>query len=308
MAGLLERVLRFASMSFRSRPINSYSDGRRDVVIGCFTAYEFDRIRLWVNSLDRSGFSGLKLVLCGEAELATLRELERRNYRIMRFEMNDKEDPYSIFRDRYFQTYNVLRRICEEPYRFVIAPDMKDVIFQTNPSNWLEENAGTAHLIAGSECLTHESEDWAREMMLEMFGPEIYELIKEKIIYNAGTMAGRPRVFSQFCLQVFLMLGKKSQTPRSMGLYPDQAAANLLLHFTQFLDLTRFSTAESGWTCTAGTMADPRVISQYRPKLTEPEPRLNDFQVVTSLGIPYCLVHQYDRVPSWLDQLRQRYW
>jgi hypothetical protein len=305
MTGLLERVLKFTGTSFRSRPADSHSNGRRDVVIGCFTAYEFDRIRLWVNSLDRSGFSGLKLVLCGEAEPATLRELERRNYHVIRFEMHDKEDPYSIFRDRYLQTYNVLQQMGERTYRFVIAPDMKDVVFQTNPTNWLEQNAGSAHLIAGSECLTHESEDWARQMMLEMFGPEIYDLIKEKIIYNAGTMAGRPRAFTQFSLQVFLMLAKKSET---LNLYPDQAAANLLLHFTQYLDLTRFATAESGWTCTAGTTADPRVISKYKPMLTEPEPRLNDFQVVTSLGTPYCLVHQYDRVPSWLDRLKQRYW
>ena len=30
----------------------------KDIVVGCITGYNFDKIKPWVNSLDRSGFTG----------------------------------------------------------------------------------------------------------------------------------------------------------------------------------------------------------------------------------------------------------
>ena len=36
----------------------------KDIVIGCITGYSFDKIKYWVNSLDQSGFDGVKILLC----------------------------------------------------------------------------------------------------------------------------------------------------------------------------------------------------------------------------------------------------
>jgi hypothetical protein len=277
-----------------------------DVIIGSFTGYEFDTIRLWVNSLDRSGFSGSKVILCAQSDEATIRELQRRNYSVVRFSMDD-DDPAAIFRERYFQLSIVIRQLIDKrPHRFIIAPDMRDVIFQANPSDWLIKNIANCCLVAGSECLTHENEDWAREMMQEMFGQQVYDLMKHKLVYNAGTMAGRPREFSEFCMTIYLMQRTKS---KKFGLYPDQAAANLLMHLTTFGAMTKFAAAESAWACQAGTTVDPSIIDKYRGMLTEPEPSFDGFVVKTSAGIPYYLVHQHDRlIPSWRDQLKELYW
>jgi hypothetical protein len=261
---------------------------------------------MWVNSLDRSGFSGSKVVLCAEAEEATVKELERRNYSVHRFSMEDKEDPWAIFRERYLHIARILKQLADkEAYRFVIAPDMKDVVFQQNPSEWLEKNIENCWLVAGSECLTHECEDWAREMMIEMFGMEIYNLVRHKLIYNAGTMAGTLDEFANFCMAVYLMLRKKSE---KWNLYPDQAAVNLLIHLTAYGRIIKCATAESAWACQAGTTADPSIIQKYRQMLVEPEPCFDRFYVKTAAGVPYYLVHQYDRVPAWLEWFRELYW
>ena len=38
----------------------------KDIVIGAITNYTFDKISPWVNSLDRCGFDGIKILLCSE--------------------------------------------------------------------------------------------------------------------------------------------------------------------------------------------------------------------------------------------------
>jgi hypothetical protein len=32
----------------------------KDIVVGCITGYDFEKIKPWVNSLDRCGFDGVK--------------------------------------------------------------------------------------------------------------------------------------------------------------------------------------------------------------------------------------------------------
>ena len=139
--------------------------------------------------------------------------------------------------------------------------------------------------------------------MLELFGTSIFDLIKDKIIYNAGTMAGRQSVFSEFCLEVFLIL-LHSKTSKTYKIYPDQAAVNLLLHLTRYFEATKFAAAESAWACQLGTVGNV----DYKVLLTEPEPRFNGLEVVTSLGTPFSLVHQYDRFPHWMGPIRERFW
>ena len=110
-------------------------------------------------------------------------------------------------------------------------------------------------------------------------------------------MAGRVEVFTDFCLNIYL----------ACKAYSDQAAANILISLSGYKVLTKLSAAESGWACQAGATADPEMIDQYRPFLTEPEPIFDGCAVRTSSGAPFCLVHQYDRVPEWSRQLREIY-
>jgi hypothetical protein len=39
----------------------------------------------------------------------------------------------------------------------------------------------------------------------------------------------------------------------------------------------------------------------------EPEPKFEDGIVKTSLGRPFAIVHQYDRVPEWKEFIKQKY-
>ena len=49
-----------------------------DIVIGSITGYDFDKIKQWVNSLDRSGFTGTKAMICYNVSYETVEELVKR--------------------------------------------------------------------------------------------------------------------------------------------------------------------------------------------------------------------------------------
>jgi hypothetical protein len=63
----------------------------------------------------------------------------------------------------------------------------------------------------------------------------------------------------------------------------------------------------TGWACQAGTVADPTKIDSFRPNLLEPEPVFKDGIVQTYKGEPFCIVHQYDRVPEWKKFIKEKY-
>jgi hypothetical protein len=61
----------------------------KDIVVGCITGYTFDKIKPWVNSLDRSGFDGVKAMICYNVDYETVEELVKRNYTVLAFGKND---------------------------------------------------------------------------------------------------------------------------------------------------------------------------------------------------------------------------
>jgi hypothetical protein len=68
-----------------------------------------------------------------------------------------------------------------------------------------------------------------------------------------------------------------------------------------------YTTSETGWACQLGTTADPSKLDSFRPFLLELLPKLENDKVVTSTGIEYTIVHQYDRVPEWKKVIEAKY-
>jgi hypothetical protein len=87
----------------------------------------------------------------------------------------------------------------------------------------------------------------------------------------------------------------------------DQSTFNFMISQEPYKSTSKYMRSESGWAAQLGTTADPSKIDQFRPLLLEAEPKLVDDQVTTSTGIPFTIVHQYDRVPEWRKILEEKY-
>ena len=282
----------------------------KDMVIGCITGYDFDKIKPWVNSLCRSGFEGTKAMICYNVDYETVEELVKRDFTIFAFGKNDNQkcleykENFSIVVERFFHLWYFLKNY-KEQYRYIVTTDVKDVVFQTNPIEWLENNIGAKQINVGCESIRYEDEEWGNHNLLKSFGPVIHEHNKKNLIYNAGTISGRFDTMLDLFLNIYMMCQGTSQFIEGGG-GPDQAALNVLLNMKPYKDITNFATSESGYAAQLGTTG-PQKYLEYGSKLVEERPVFTGNQVCTTKGKPFAIVHQYDRIPEWKEIIEKKY-
>ena len=282
-----------------------------DAVVGCISGLCFEQIAPWVGSLDACGFRGRRVVIHFRVDSQTIAELNRRGYetydasclhsagnRILK--KNSRDDEISV--NRFYYIWYFLSQVAVGPYpRYLMAMDVSDVVFQRNPSLWMEQNLGQKRLLVGCESLRFEDEPWGAQTMQQSYGPHVWEAYRRKLIYNAGTIAGEFRTMIDLCLQVYLL------SPGDRVLYSDQQALNLLLGSAVYREITCFASSEDGWACQAGTTADPSLLQKVRHHVTCPAPLFDGQFVRTAAGEIFTLVHQYNRVPEWDMPLKKKY-
>jgi hypothetical protein len=286
----------------------------KDIMIGAITNYKWDQIKYWVNSLDQSGFDGLKVLLCYNIPYDVVEELSKKDYTVFGFKRNDEEkrleytkENFNICLERFLHIWFFLNRFQnKEQYRYVIATDVGDVIFQTNPSEWLEKNIGEKQINVGSECIQYKNEEWNKQNMYLSFGPLIYENMQDQLVYNAGAIAGKFETFIDLCKTIYLTCGGSPvNVPGGGG--PDQAALNVLLNTKPFRDITNFAKSSDGWAAQLEIMANPNKIEKLKDFINEPRLQIQNGEVFTYDNKKYCIVHQYDVVPELSKHIREKY-
>ncbi len=283
----------------------------RDIVIGCITGYDFDKIKPWVNSLDTCGFDGVKVMICYDVNFKTVEELTKRNYTVLAFNRDEEKktffygkENFSIVVERFLHIWYFLKQF-EGEYRYVVSTDVKDVIFQTNPIEWLEDNLGEKKINVACESIRYKDEDWGKNNLIQSFGPYLYEHSKNNLIYNAGTISGEFNTMLDLFLNVYMLCqSAPQQVPGGGG--PDQAALNILLNMKTYKDVTNFAMSEDGYAAQLGTTG-PQVLDRFGENLVEKTPILKDGLVCTSEGVPFSIVHQYDRVMDWKNVIGKQY-
>lgn len=279
----------------------------KDLIIGCFTGYDWSTVQYWANSIDICGFKGDRAVLVYDTDSATVDRLKALRFRVYPFDPAEIATGYGYgfgFEENYahrFQAYyEYLSSLPDiDDYRYVIATDVRDVVFQTDPSPWLFAHLGEKKICASSESLRYQDEPWGNESMLNSY-PRLYDRMASRRIWNCGVQAGHIRVMRDFWLQLSMACAAGLEAA-------DQAAYNILLSLLPWSEITLFAMSEDGWACQAGTTAWPDRIERLRPHLLEPEPKWDGTFACTSAGIPHVILHQYDRVPDWYPSVYRRY-
>jgi hypothetical protein len=280
----------------------------KDIVIGAYTNYDWNKIKYWVNSINRSGFDGYKMMIAFNSDKDTVKKLIDSGFSVIAFNENEngyyyKDTKIPIHVERFFHIWDVLSKI-KEKIRYVITTDVKDVVFQENPSKRIEEYLGFQtkyNLMAASESMRYMDEPWGNQNLYETFGAYFHEKYKSNLIYNVGVIAGDYEYVRDLCLQIF-----QTSINRPIPIV-DQAVYNFLLWQKPLSDITLKLDSESGWAAQLGTTMDPTKIGAFKPFLAEPSPIMIDDVVKTNGLTPYCIVHQWDRVPALHDMIERKY-
>lgn len=277
----------------------------KDLIISAYTNYSWDNIKHWAKSIDRCGFSGDRAMIAYNSNRDTVNRLTDLGFKVWAFQQDGNGNfvwpgNLVIVVQRFFHLWQYLTQFSADHYRYVIATDCKDVIFQEDPSLWLENNIGSKRIVASCESLRYRHEPWGLDNLKGSF-PWLPETFQENPIWNCGVQAGHASTMRDLWFNIWTMCHAAQR------FNPDQAAYNVLLNSEAYRDITRFTMSEDGWACQAGTTVDPVKIEGFRPHLMEPEPIWDGSSVMTSTGRKFAVVHQWDRIPEWRECIERTY-
>lgn len=262
------------------------------IIFGCITKYKPEDIRPYVESIDQSGFKGGKVMLVYDVPHETIDYLKSKGWDLFGSELQQH-----IILQRFRDAYKLLENFEDET---IIWTDVKDVIFQTDPSVWIEKNM-SKEILSFSECITFKDDEWAVVNAGTSF-PMEWEWLQNKTSYCAGTIVGKGYALKDLFLEIY----RWSMTSSNPEQLSDQAAYNVLINLNHFKENVQFVDQEEGFVTQLGTVLVKK--DHFGDKLLEPTPLVDSNYIVRNQkGDVFPLVHQYDRIPQFKEFIYKKY-
>ena len=275
---------------------------QKDLIIGAFNNYtDYDVLKPWVQSIKDTGFKGdIVLFAIGTTD-ELVKKLQDEGVIVIPVMKNDN---MMIHMQRFIHIYDFLKQN-EGVYRYVISTDVRDVIFQLNPSEYIQKFTGDDNyfpIVASSEAINIQDEEWNRDNIRKNFGDYFYNEVKENDVCNVGVLAGRSSHIKELCFYLYQF---STNRPDWVA---DQAAYNMLLGSKLWSEKTLTTRLEDAWAVNAHVTNKPDLVEKLKPYLLEKAPTMReDGLIVNSDGDPFVIVHQYDRVPEWMEYFSKKY-
>jgi hypothetical protein len=295
----------------------------KNLIIGFASNYEWKDLQYWVNSIQKTSFSGDIHIVTDNMKKETIEKLVSKNVNISLYgkknENGDFVSDQSIAPhvNRFFYIWNALKNMGPDTYRNVVTTDVRDVIFQSNPMEWLEERLVMHSLVASSEGMQYKNEPWGNNNLLEAFGPFYHNLMKDNLIYNVGVIGG-----DYYHVRGLLSLIFQLSINRPIRIV-DQAVYNYIINTEPFVNDTMFTTNQDAWAIQLGTtleavrcgsgdlgqayIRDEAARVKYLESYVDQGIIIEDGIVKDLEKQPYCIVHQYDRIHDLNMKIQQLY-
>lgn len=258
-------------------------------IVGCITRYGIEQIKPFVESIENSGFNGDKLMLVYEITQDTIDYLNDKGWILIQ-----SEPQQHIILQRFRDMYQILHQYETD---VVIWVDVKDIVFQKDPTEWLNKWM-RRDILAFSESLKFGDEAWARLNAGTSF-PMEWEWLQNEEIYCAGTIVGKKNAIRDLFIDIY----RWSLTTSNPEQLADQAAYNILIHLNQFKDKVQFVKQQEGFAAQLHLKLKKGNTLPY----TEELPIIDNDLVKNSKGELYALVHQYDRNEELKKLIENKY-
>ncbi len=272
-------------------------DATNDVIIGSASNYNWWDFQNYAISLSRSGFRGRKVLFVHNISRVARETLVTLGFEIIDFTPTMNQ----IVVERFKILHNWLAK--QEGLRYVIHCDVRDVVFQTDTSLWMEKQS--AKIFGTSEFIVYKDEACNPFWVEQLYGCTGLDTLRHEDVICAGTLCGEAETIKKLSLRIF-----ESSTDRHGD---DQAALNILLR-TEFKDEMIIPEPADAFVLTAGWWligfqpdnADCPVGK--RSRLQKMPPELKDgIAYPQASSIPFCIVHQYERGNRWIPAIAKKY-
>ena len=221
----------------------------------------------------------------------------RKNLVLLGFTVVDytwKPNAMSPMCERFLPAIEWLRdRTCTT--RYVIWCDVRDLVFQTDPSLWLEKHLSPQKLLGCSEGVMLRDEPDNAGFLKKVVSEEDYSWLINEEQLCSGTIAGEAKEMLSLMQKIYDI----SYTLPDFGRIRDQAILNHILRISPFKEVCRTVRADEAFALQANWY-----MLHTRSPRTRPDPF---FDMASGLAYPngstepYCILHQYDRdARGWL--------
>lgn len=261
------------------------------IIFGCITKYSPDDIRPYVESIQQSGFSGEKVMLVYDVPQETISYLKSKGWNLYGADLQQH-----IILQRFVDVYKILENYEDE---IVIWTDVKDVIFQKDPTQWIEKNM-KKEILSFSECVRFKDDSWAVVNAGTSF-PMEWEWLQDKVSYCAGTIVGKGYALKDLFIEIY----RWSLTTANLEQLADQAAYNVLINLNHFKENVQFIDQEQGFVTQLGTVFIKK--DYFGNKLLEPTPIYKNGRFYNQKDDEFVIAHQYDRDPIIKEQIYKKY-
>ena len=203
---------------------------------------------------------------------------------------------------RHLIVYEFLKSF--DPQDIVLLTDTLDIVFQDCPLTWYEKN-GIRPLLLASEGLSIEKEPWNTARIRSAF-PTFYNRVKDNDIFNVGVVLGEVSIIREFTYFIYALA---STVPEEKNEGVDQPAAQICLATDTFKSKFEYTTS-TGCFAVHSAVAGPTeqftnwgFDRNYKYDL----PTFDGENIVNKKQEPYCIVHQYNRIPDWDRFFKAKY-
>lgn len=259
-------------------------------IVGCITKYNVEDIKPYVESIKQSGFKGEKLMLVYDISQEVINYLDSNGWLIAQGELQEH-----IILQRFKDMYALLQTYQTD---VIIWTDVKDVIFQKDPTEWLNTWM-RRDILAFSECVRLKDDPWACVNSGTTFPMEWEFGMKDQISYCAGTIVGKMEAIRDLFIDIYRW-SKTTANPQQLS---DQAAYNVLLRLHHYKNSVELVEQEKGFVTQLGTVW----VNKDKFPITEPTPTYKDGKFYNQNGDEFYIVHQYDRLEEIKKEIYERY-
>jgi hypothetical protein len=259
-------------------------------IVGCITKYSVEQIKPFVESIRQSGFNGEMIMLVYDITDDVIEYLHTNDWILIQSELQEH-----IILQRFRDMFAFLH---QHDTDVIIWTDVKDVVFQKDPTNWLDIHM-KGEILALSESVIMKDEPWACINSGTSF-PMEWELgLKDQISYCAGTIIGKKEAIRDLFIDIYRW-SKTTSNPQQLS---DQAAYNVLIHLNQYKNIVQFVNQEEGLATQLGVV----FMRDETQKVIEPKPVYKDGKFYNQNGNEFVIVHQYDRNPKIREEIISKY-
>jgi len=263
---------------------------KKGLILGSTKGLSLEQLFTWASTAPKTGNRVVLLNMDGASNKMLSLQLRGIGVEVIDISVDSNMMPHNL---RFSEQYNYLKN-CDEEY--CVITDVRDVLFQGDPIEWIENNIGDHSIVCASEGLLYKDEPWGRGNLMEGY-PELYETHKDNLIMNVGVIGGKTKDVAEICLRIFEMC-KVNKAHVS-----DQSSFNIICAEPSMQTKIKKVTSRDPFALHSSCLIRDCRGSSFvlndttAHLLKDPEPVVENGTYKTPSGIPYAIVHQWDRIP-----------